>query len=70
MVRKKATGWENAAIIQEHEWERREQFRRFCLREYSELTDWICRERERAKRGIKLWCPAQVAEQIKCLLKG
>ena len=38
MVRKKATGWENAAIIQEHEWEWREQFRRFYLREYSELT--------------------------------
>ena len=70
MVRKKATGWENAAIIQEHEWDWREQFRRFCLREYSELTDWICRERERAKRGIKLWFPAQVAEQMKCLLKG
>ena len=49
MVRKKVTGWENAAIIQEHEWEWREQFRRFCLNEYSELTNGICRERERAK---------------------
>ena len=23
--------------------------------EYSELTDWICRERERAEPEIKLW---------------
>ena len=37
--------------------------------EHSELTDWICRERERAEPEIKLWFPAQVAEQMKCLLK-
>ena len=37
--------------------------------DYSELTDWICRERERAEPEIKLWFPAQVAEQMKCLLK-
>ena len=54
-LEKKETRWENAAIIQEHEWEWREQFRRFYLREYSELTDWICGERERAEPEIKLW---------------
>ena len=37
--------------------------------EHSELTDWICRERERAEPEIKLWFLAQVAEQMKCLLK-
>ena len=37
--------------------------------EYSELTDLICRERERAEPEIKLWFPAQVAEQMKRLLK-
>ena len=33
MVRKKETRWENAAIIQEHEWEWGEHFRTFCLRQ-------------------------------------
>ena len=37
--------------------------------EHSELTDWICRERERAEPEIKLRFLAQVAEQMKCLLK-
>ena len=31
---------------------------------YSELTDWICRERERPELGIKRWSPAQVTEQM------
>ena len=37
--------------------------------EYSELTDLICREKERAEPEITLWFPAQVAERMKCLLK-
>ena len=36
---------------------------------YSELTDWIFRERERPELGIKRWSPAQVTEQMKCLSK-
>ena len=37
--------------------------------EYSEFMDWLCRERERAEPEMKLWFPAQVAEQMQCLLK-
>ena len=44
--------------------------------ECSEFTDWICGERdwlcgerERAELEIKLWFPAQVAEQMQYLLK-
>ena len=37
--------------------------------EYSEFMDWICGERERAELEMKLWFPAQVAEQMKCLSK-
>ena len=37
--------------------------------EYSEFMDWLCRERERAEPEIKLRFLAQVAEQMKCLLK-
>jgi len=33
MVRNKEIRWENVAITQEHEWEWREHFRRFCLRQ-------------------------------------
>ena len=33
MVTNKEIRWENAAITQEHEWEWREHFRRFCLRQ-------------------------------------
>ena len=36
---------------------------------HSELTDWICRKRERTEPEIKLCFPAQMAEQMKCLLK-
>ena len=37
--------------------------------EYSEFMDWICGEREKAELEMKLWFPAQVAEQMQCLLK-
>ena len=33
MVRNKETRWENTKIIQEREWEWREHFRRFWLRQ-------------------------------------
>lgn len=38
--------------------------------EYSELTDWICRERERAEPEKMLWFPALVAEKMKCLKRN
>jgi len=37
---------------------------------YSELTDWICRERERAEPEIMLWFPAPVAEQMSALKRN
>lgn len=35
--------------------------------EYSELTDWIDKEREKAEPEITLRFPAPVAEKMKCL---
>lgn len=69
-LEKMETKWENTAIIQDHKrGMEREHFQEIVFKtEYSEFMAWLCRERE-TEPEMKLWFPAQVAEQMQCLLK-